>query len=109
MRLKEDIRSITYMKARAADLLEQVNETHRPVVITQNGEVRAVIQDPESFEDMRKAIGILKLVAQGEEDLRQGRLIPHEEVFRKLRAKLTSRRAAQARTAMPGRGDRRSR
>ena len=52
MQLSEDIRPITYLKARASDLLKQINETHRPVVITQNGEPKAVPLDPESNENM---------------------------------------------------------
>ena len=56
MSIETEIRPITYLKSRAADLLRQVNETHRHVVITQNGEPKAVLQDPTSFEEMRNAL-----------------------------------------------------
>lgn len=81
MNLSEDIKPITYLKSRAAELLKQINETHRPVVITQNGEPKAVLQDPESYENMRNAIGILKLISQGEEDIKDGKSKSQEEVF----------------------------
>lgn len=81
MNISKDIKPITYLKSRAADLLKQINETHRPVVITQNGEPKAVLQDPESYENMRNAIGILKLISQGEEDIRNGKSKAQEEVF----------------------------
>ena len=81
MNLSEDIKPITYLKSRAADLLKQINETHRPVVITQNGEPKAVLQDPESYENMRNAIGILKLISQGEEDIKNGISKSQKEVF----------------------------
>ena len=84
MNISKDIKSITYLKSRAADLLEQINKTHRPVIITQNGEPRAVLQDPKSFEQMRNAIGILKLIAQGEEDIKKGKSKIQEEVFGKI-------------------------
>lgn len=84
MNIQTDIRPITYLKSRAADLLKQVNETHRPVIITQNGEPRAVLQDPKSFEDMRKAIGILKLISQGEEDIKKGKAKTQEKVFNNI-------------------------
>ncbi len=84
MNISEDIKPITYLKSRAADLLKQINETHRPVVITQNGAPRAVLQDPESYENMRKAIGILKLISQGEEDIKRGRSKSQEEVFAEI-------------------------
>ena len=47
MNISTDIKSVTYLKSKAADLLKQINETGRPVVITQNGEPRAVLQDPK--------------------------------------------------------------
>jgi prevent-host-death family protein len=81
MNISEDIKPITYLKSRAAELLKQINETHRPVIITQNGEPKAVLQDPKSYENMRNAIGILKLISLGEEDIRAGRVKSQEEVF----------------------------
>ncbi len=81
MNITSDIKPITYLKSRAADVLKQINETHRPVIITQNGEPRAVLQDPESYENMRNAIGILKLISQGEDDVKQGDVKSQENVF----------------------------
>jgi prevent-host-death family protein len=91
MSMEEDIRPITYLKAKTADLLRQVNETQRPVVITQNGEPRAVIQDPRSYESMRNAIGMLKLLAQGEEDVRKGKLVPQADLLARLQAAIDKR------------------
>jgi prevent-host-death family protein len=84
MNISKDIRPVTYLKSRAADLLKQINDTHRPVIITQNGEPRAVLQDPQSYEDMRNAIGILKLISQGEEEIKDGKSKPQEEVFKNI-------------------------
>jgi len=81
MNITSDIKPITYLKNRAADVLQQINETHRPVIITQNGEPRAVLQDPVSYENMRNAIGILKLMSQGEDDITQGNTKSQENVF----------------------------
>ncbi len=88
MNISEDIKPITYLKSKAADLLKQINETHRPVVITQNGEPRAVLQDPKSYENMRNAIGILKLISQGEEDVRNGKSKLQENVFTEIEESL---------------------
>jgi len=84
MNISHDIRPVTYLKARAADLLKQVNETHRPVIITQNGEPRAILQDPKSYENMRNAIGILKLTSQGEEQIRDGKFTSQQDVFENI-------------------------
>ena len=88
MNIIDDIKPVTYLKSRAADLLNQINETHRPVIITQNGEPRAVLQDPESYENMRNAIGILKLISQGETDVRNGRTKPQESMFNEIESEL---------------------
>ena len=84
MNIENDIRPITYLKSRAADLLKQVNETQRPVIITQNGEPRAVLQDPKSYESMRNALGLLKLISQGEEEIRKGKVRPQDDVFSRI-------------------------
>ncbi len=88
MKISEDIKSVTYLKSRAADLIKQINATHRPVVITQNGEPKAVLQDPKSYEDTRNAIGILKLISQGEEDIKKERFKSQEDVFVHIENKL---------------------
>jgi len=84
MNISQDIKPVTYLKSRAADLLNQINETHRPVVITQNGEPRAVLQDPESYQNMRNAIGILKLISQGEDEIRSGKSKSQQNVFKDI-------------------------
>lgn len=88
MSLETDIRPISYLKSRSADLVKQVNDTRRPVVITQNGEPKAVLQDPKSYENMRRAIGLLKLISQGEEAALEGRVKSQEKMFKDLKARL---------------------
>lgn len=90
MNISSDIKPISFLKSHAADILKQINDTHRPVVITQNGEPRAVLQDPENYDNMRKAIGLLKLISQGEEDIRQGRTKNQERVFKDMENMLAS-------------------
>ena len=88
MNIKSDIKPVTYLKSKAADLLNQINRTHRPVIITQNGEPRAVLQDPESYENMRNAIGLLKLISQGENDLRNSKVRLQKDVFKDIEDEL---------------------
>ena len=84
MKISSDIKPVSYLKSHAADILKQINETRRPVVITQNGEPKAVLQDPDSYDNMRNAIGLLKLISQGEEDIKQGRTKSQEKVFKNI-------------------------
>ena len=88
MHITKDIKPITYLKSKAADLLNQINNTQRPVIITQNGEPRAVLQDPKSYEDMRNAIGILKALSQGESDIKNGKIKSQEDVFNNIEKSL---------------------
>jgi len=84
MNILQDIKPVTYLKSKAADLLKQINETHRPVIITQNGEPEAILQDPKSYENMRNAIGILKPISQSEDEIRSGNSGSQQEVFENI-------------------------
>ena len=92
MYLQDDIQPVSYLKSHTAHLLQQVNETHRPIIITQNGTARAVLQDPESYESMKNAFLMLKLMAQGEADIRTGRHSDQSEVFERIRSRIESRK-----------------
>lgn len=88
MRIAQDIKPVTYMKTRAAQLLKTVARTRRPVVITQSGEPRGVLVDVTTYQELRDGALLLKLIAQGEADTRAGRLTPQDQVFKELRARL---------------------
>ncbi len=91
MNISSDIKPVSFLKSHAADILKQINDTHRPIVITQNGEPRAVLQDPESYDNMRKAIGLLKLISQGEEDIKQGNTKTQDRVFKDIEKMLAKK------------------
>ena len=91
MRIELDVKPVTYMKTRAAELLRFVDETRRPVLITQSGEPKGVLMDVASYEELRRATLLLRLLAEGESDVRAGRTERHDEVFSALRAKLDKR------------------
>jgi len=84
MKLTEDIKPITFMKTNSADLIRLVNTNQRPIVITQNGEAKAVLQDIESYEKQKELFMLLKIVAQGEQDIKNNKLVEHENLFTKL-------------------------
>lgn len=88
MNIKEDIRPISFIKSHAAEILNQVNETHRPIYVTQNGEAKAVLIDTESFQSMKNALGLLKLIAIGENDIKNNDSKSQEEVFDRIEKKI---------------------
>lgn len=95
MKIKEDIKPVSYLKSRSADLIAQINETHRPVIITQNGEPRAVIQDAESYERTINSLNLLRILAHGEKAVLGGKTIPQEDVFRKIDAALKGKKTGR--------------
>lgn len=92
MKIKEDIKPISYLKSRSADLISQINETHRPVIITQNGEPRAVIQDAESYQKTINSLNLMRILAHGEKAISEGDTIRQEDLFKQLNEKLMKRR-----------------
>lgn len=88
MNIKQDIRPISYIKSHAADVLKQVNETQRPIYITQNGIAKAVLVDSQSYESMQKALGILKLLALGEKDYNNKKFKKQSQYFNEVEKKL---------------------
>ena len=92
MKSKEDIKRISYIKSHAADVLKHVNKTHRPLYVTQNGEAKAVLLDTESYEKMTDALAIMKIVAQGEKDVRDGKVMRQEDFFSLMDKKLTDKK-----------------
>jgi prevent-host-death family protein len=84
MKLAQDIKPVTYMKTHSARLIEEVNEKHRPVIITQNGKAKVVLLDIESYEKQKETLLILKIIAQGESDIKSKKLIEQIKLFSKL-------------------------
>jgi len=88
MNIKDDIKPISYIKTNAADMLKRVNETHNPLIITQNGEAKAVLLDTESYQSMINSIGILKILSQSEKDIDNDKIYKQENVFSDVEKKL---------------------
>jgi prevent-host-death family protein len=79
------IKPISYVKANAAELIRELAQTREPLVITQNGEATAVLQDVASYEATQETLALLKILALGRRQVEEGRTVPADEVFRRLR------------------------
>ena len=79
------IKPISYVKANAADLIRELKESGEPLVITQNGEATAVMQDVATYEATQETLALLKILALGRRQVEEGRTVAAEEVFRSLR------------------------
>lgn len=81
MKLETNIRPISYIKTHAAQMLQQINDTQNPIVITQNGMAKGVLLDTRSYQEMIDTIGILKLLSQSEHDVESASTLAHEDVI----------------------------
>ena len=87
MRYSTQVKPISYLKANAAQVLTDLAEHREPLVITQNGEAKAVLQDVASYEQTQETLALLKILALGNEDVQAGRLTSTSDVAARLRAK----------------------
>jgi hypothetical protein len=90
MRYSTQVKPISYFKANAAEVLTQLAERREPMVITQNGEAKAVLQDVASFEETQETLALLKILALGTQDMAAGKVKPAANVVARLRAKRSS-------------------
>ncbi len=88
MNLSQDIKPISYLKSKTADVINNVNENRRSIIITQNGEAKAIIQDIKSYENLQNSLNLLKLIVQGENDIENNHVVSQEEMFNSLEKKL---------------------
>ena len=87
MRYSTQVKPISYLKANAAEVLAQLTANREPLLITQNGEAKAVLQDVASYEQAQEMLALLKVLALGNQDLAAGRVKPVAQVLTRLRAK----------------------
>ena len=87
MRYSTRVKPISYLKAHAAEVLAQLTEQREPLVITQNGEAKAVIQDVASYEETQETLALLKILALGNRQIEEGKVAPAAEVVKRLREK----------------------
>jgi prevent-host-death family protein len=84
--LVEDIRSISYVESHTAEVMKQVGEKNNPMVITQNGEAKAVLMDVKQYQNIINAVNLMKILSIGENDLKNGRIYSHEELQKKIKS-----------------------
>jgi prevent-host-death family protein len=87
--LKNDIKSISYIKTNAAEMMKYVNERKNPIVITQNGEARAVLVDIETYQETQDAFALMSLIKIAEKDIQNGNTEPAKKVFSELKKEIT--------------------
>jgi len=85
MKLSKQVKSISYLKAHASDIVLQVQERREPFVITQNGEAKIVVQDIESYEETQDTLALLKILALGRGQVENGQVTPAKAAVQHIR------------------------
>ncbi len=92
MLLQESVKPISYVKAHAADIIRGLAETRTPIIITQNGEAKAVLQDIASYEAIQESLALLKILALSRKDVEAGKVKPAEQAIADIKEKIRQRR-----------------
>ena len=85
MKLSGQIKPISYLKAHTAEILRKMGENQEPLVVTQNGEAKVVIQDIESYEQTLETMALLKILEIGMHQIEESKVLPAEDVVKRLR------------------------
>jgi prevent-host-death family protein len=85
MPLSHQIKPISYLKAHASEIVRDIGKKQDPMIITQNGEAKAVLQDIESFEQTQETMALLKILALGTSQIEKGKVQPATDVIKRLR------------------------
>lgn len=88
MKYSTQIKPISYLKANAAEIIRRLAEKREPLVVTQNGEAKAVIQDVASYEETQETMALLKILALGNRQIEEGRVVPAKDAIKRLREKM---------------------
>jgi prevent-host-death family protein len=91
MKLSRQIKPISYLKAHAAEIIRNLAEQGEPLVITQNGEAKVVVQDIESYELMQETLALLKILALGTRQIEEGKIQSAGDVVERLRNRSKTR------------------
>lgn len=89
------IKPISYFKANAAEIIQELGEIGEPMIITQNGEAKAVVQDIVSYEQTQETLALLKILALANKNIEEGRYRPAKDVFADLHKRLNARKTGK--------------
>ena len=84
LNLAEDIKPISYIKAHTADVLKQIDDKKNPLVITQNGEAKAVLLDINTYQSLIDGISLMKIISIGEKQIAAGKTVTNDELDKKI-------------------------
>lgn len=91
MKLFEQVKPISYLKAHAPEIVRSLAETRQPVVLTVHGEAKAVLQDVSQYEETQETLALLKVLALTNRQVEDGKVRPAGEAFAQIRQRVSTR------------------
>jgi prevent-host-death family protein len=85
MKYSTQIKSISYLKAHASEIIRELGEQKEPLIITHNGEAKAVMQDVQSYEQTQETMALLKILALGNLQIEAGKTQAAKKVIGRIR------------------------
>ena len=85
MKLSSRIKPISYLKAHASEIVRTLRDEPEPMIITQNGEAKAVVQDIGAYEQTQETMALLRILALGSRQIEAGRVRPAADAIARLR------------------------
>lgn len=95
MKYASRIKPISYLKANAAKVVRGLAEGDGPLIITQNGEATAVIQDVASYEQTQETLAMLKILALGDQQVKEGKTVSVSTAMRRFRERIKQTKASE--------------
>ncbi len=92
MKLSESVKPISYLKAHASEILRDVSNNKKTMVITQNGEAKVVLQDIKIYEEMQESLALLKILAISSKSRDMNKLKTIDSSFSDIRNKINQRK-----------------
>jgi len=84
MKLSTAVKPISYLKAHASELIRDITNTRRTLVVTHNGEAKVVVQDIRSYERMQETLALLKILTRSKQNIQRGNAKSMDDVFKSL-------------------------
>ncbi len=88
MKFSENIKPISFLKAHASEIIRELSKSKKTLIITQNGEAKAVVQDIKLYEQNQESMALLKILAQSSKSIRKGKFKPISKAFTDLESRI---------------------
>lgn len=84
MKLSTSVKPISYLKAHASRLIRELSTNPGTLVVTHNGQAKAVVQDIHTFERTQETLALLKILTRSQQNVRRGKVKSLEATFTSL-------------------------